>query len=266
MAGLTASQWGELFGARARDWAETWEGPAGYGRPAYEFVLEEAAIGPGTSVLDVGCGAGRFARMAADLRAEVAGLDAADGLVEIAAEQVPESDFRVGDIEDLLWSDDTFTVVTAFNALQFARDKGGAVQEMARVATSAVAIAVPASAETSGIAQVYAPVFPLFPQQALADLKQTGIFALSAPGLLDGLLEKASLATGVDEQVDCPVTFTDIDEALRAFLGAGPTILAVRESGHEAVANALREGLVAFTRDDGSIVLPAAYRVVIAHL
>lgn len=266
MAGLTASQWGDLFGARPRDWAETWEGPAGYGRPAYEFVLEEAGIGPGTSVLDVGCGAGRFARMAADMGAEVAGLDAADGLVEIAAEQVPEGDFRVGDLEDLPWSDDTFAVVTAFNALQFARDKGRAVQEAARVATSAVAIAVPADAEASGIAQVYAPVFPLFPEEALADLKQTGIFALSAPGMLDGLLEKASLATGVDEHVDCPVTFADIDEALRAFLGAGPTVLAVRASGDDAVGNALREGLAAFPRDDGSIVLPAAYRVVIAHV
>lgn len=266
MAGLTASQWGELFGARARDWADTWEGPAGYGRPAYEFVLEEAAIGPGTSVLDVGCGAGRFARMASDLDAEVAGLDAADGLVEIAAEQVPEGDFRVGDLEDLPWSDDTFTVVTAFNSLQFARDKGGAVQEMARVATTTVAITVPADADTSGIAQAYAPVFPLFPQQALADLKQTGIFALSAPGLLDGLLTEACLTTDLDEQVDCPVTFTDIDEALRAFLGAGPTMLAVRASGHDAVGNRLREGLDAFTRNDGSIALPAAYRVIIAHV
>jgi SAM-dependent methyltransferase len=266
MAGLTAWQWGELFGARARDWAETWEGPCGYGRPAYEFVLAQAAIGRGTAVLDVGCGAGRFARMAADLGAEVAGLDAAEELVEIAAAQVPGADLRVGNLEHLPWSDDTFTVVTALNAFQFARDKGRAVQEAARVATSTVAIAVPTDAQTSGIAQVYAPVFPLFAQQALADLKQTGIFALSAPGMLDGLLTEASLTAALDEQVDCPVTFTDIDEALRAFLGAGPTLLAVRESGDHAVGNRLREGLDAFTRDDGSILLPAAYRVVIAHL
>jgi SAM-dependent methyltransferase len=266
MAGLTASHWGDLFGARARDWAKTWEGPSGYGRPAYEFVLEEAGIGPGTRVLDVGCGAGRFARMAADTGAEVAGLDAAEGLVEIAAEQVPEGDFRVGDLEDLPWSDDTFAVVTAFNAFQFARDKGRAVQEAARVATSAIAIAVPADVETSGIAQVYTPLFPFFPQQALADLKQTGIFALSAIGMLDSVLKETSLTIDVDEQVDCPVTFADIDEALRAFLSAGPTLLAVRVSGDDAVGNALREGLEAFTRDDGSIVLPAVYRVVIAHV
>ena len=266
MAGLVSSQWGELFGARAHDWAETWEGPSGYGRPAYEFVLEQANVGPGTRVLDVGCGAGRFAQIAADLGAEVAGLDAAQQLVEIADERVPGADLRIGDLEDLPWPDDTFALVTAFNAFQFARDKVRAVQQAARVATRAVAIAVPANAEASGIAQVYAPVFPLFPQEALADLKQTGIFALSAPDMLDDLLQQASLTTGVDEQVDCPITFTGIDEALRAFLGAGPTMLAVRESGDDAVGNRLREGLEAFMNDDGTIVLPAAYRVVIAHV
>ena len=40
-------------------------------------VLDRGQIGPGTAVLDCGCGAGRFARMAADRGATVAGIDAA---------------------------------------------------------------------------------------------------------------------------------------------------------------------------------------------
>ena len=61
----SATRWGPLFGGRARDWAETWEGPRGWGTPVYEHVL------------DCGCGAGRFARMPADRGASVAGIDAA---------------------------------------------------------------------------------------------------------------------------------------------------------------------------------------------
>ena len=78
--GGSATRWGPLFGGHARDWAETWEGPRGWGTPVYEHVLDRAKIGSGTRVLDCGCGAGRFARMAADRGASVAGIDAAEGL------------------------------------------------------------------------------------------------------------------------------------------------------------------------------------------
>ena len=42
----SAGRWGPLFGARAGDWAETWEGPGGWGGLVYEHVLDRTAIGP----------------------------------------------------------------------------------------------------------------------------------------------------------------------------------------------------------------------------
>ena len=42
-------QWnkvGPLFGARASTWAQTWEGPRGWGTPVYEHVLDRARTGP----------------------------------------------------------------------------------------------------------------------------------------------------------------------------------------------------------------------------
>src|SRR5687767_10847925 len=79
----SATRWGPLFGGRARDWAETWEGPEGWRIPVYEYILDRLRIGAGSRVLDCGCGAGRFARMAVDRGASVAGVDAAEGLLEI---------------------------------------------------------------------------------------------------------------------------------------------------------------------------------------
>ena len=71
--------------------------------------------------------------MAADRGASVAGIDAAEGLIEIAAERTPEGEFRVGDLEELPWQEDSFEVVTGFSSFQFADDKVRALSEAGRV-------------------------------------------------------------------------------------------------------------------------------------
>jgi SAM-dependent methyltransferase len=189
----SATRWGPLFGARAAAWAETWEGPAGWGTPVYEHVLDRAVIGSGSSVLDCGCGAGRFARMAADRGASVAGIDASERLIEIATERVPEGDFRAGDIEALPWENDSFDVVTGFSAFQFADDKVRALQEAGRVSRGPVAVVIPTRVPESGITSVFKPVFPLFAEDALASMKLSGMFALSEPGKLEQVLAAAAL-------------------------------------------------------------------------
>lgn len=117
-------RWGPLFGSGAKVWADTWEGPQGWGGPAYHHVMTGAAIGDGTRVLDCGCGAGRFTRLAADAGADVAGIDAASEMIEIAAARTPTGEFIVGDLEALPWGDDTFDVVTGFSTFQFYRRQG----------------------------------------------------------------------------------------------------------------------------------------------
>jgi SAM-dependent methyltransferase len=261
----SAVQWGPLFGAHAREWAETWEGPEGWGTPAYEHVLVRAEIGPATSVLDCGCGAGRFARMAADRGASVAGIDAAEQLIAIAAERTPGGDFRTGDLEALPWPDDSFDLVTGFSAFQFADDKVRAFTEAKRVSRDLVAVVIPTRVPESGIAAVFKPLFPLFPPEALESMKSSGMFALSEPGRLDEFLAAAGLVSQDDNEIDCPVQYGDAETAARAFLGAGPTQLAIRDSGKQAVAQAVRNALNSFTQPDGRVTLPASYRVVIAR-
>jgi SAM-dependent methyltransferase len=64
---------GRLWGARAHDWANIVEGCV---RPVYETVLTRLAIGPDKRYLDVGCGSGMAAQMAAERGADVSGIDA----------------------------------------------------------------------------------------------------------------------------------------------------------------------------------------------
>ena len=190
----SALRWGPLFGVRAVAWAETWEGPTGWGTPVYEHVLDRMQIGAGTSVLDCGCGAGRFARMAADRGATVAGIDASEELIAIAAERVPEGEFRAGDIEALPWAGDSFDVVTGFSAFQFADYKVRALREARRVSRGTVVVVVPTRVPESGITSVFKPVFPLFAANALESMKGSGMFALSEPGKLEDVLAAAALA------------------------------------------------------------------------
>jgi ubiquinone/menaquinone biosynthesis C-methylase UbiE len=127
--GSAAAQ-GSLWGARARDWAELAE-PGQV--PFYEAVFEEIGVGPSTRLLDVGCGAGLALELAAKRGAVVAGLDAAEGLLAVARERLPEADIRAGDVEELPYADGTFTAATSFNAVQYADDPVRALRELARV-------------------------------------------------------------------------------------------------------------------------------------
>lgn len=136
--GSAAAQ-GPLWGARARDWAELAE-PAQ--TPFYDAVFDEIRVGPGTRLLDVGCGAGLALTLAAKRGAVVAGLDAAEGLLAVARERLPEDDIRVGDLEELPYADATFTAATSFNAVQYATDPVLALRELARVLVPGSPVAI----------------------------------------------------------------------------------------------------------------------------
>jgi SAM-dependent methyltransferase len=100
---------------------------------AWRTVADAAAIEEGTSLLDLGCGDGAFCAFAAARGANAHGVDADPDALARALLVVPDGHFRVGLIENLAWPDDTFDVVTAFNALQYALDPERALAEARRV-------------------------------------------------------------------------------------------------------------------------------------
>ncbi len=125
----SAQFWGNLWGALPRDWALVEDAQM----PTYAAAIEKLGIGEGQRVLDLGCGTGVFLRAAADRGAKVVGLDAAEGLLAIARERVPEADLHAGDMQDLPFGDDGFDVVTGFSSFFFADDMTRALSEACRV-------------------------------------------------------------------------------------------------------------------------------------
>ena len=95
----------ELWGPGARDWSDYNEPMC---TPFYAAVLDATGVGPGTTLLDVGCGGGFALLLAARRGATVSGIDATPALLDIAAERVPAAALTVGDLEDQLPSGGRF--------------------------------------------------------------------------------------------------------------------------------------------------------------
>ena len=258
----TAQVQGSLWGTRARDFAEIMEP---FARPMYEAVFDAAEVRAGTWLLDVGCGPGLAAQLAAKRGAHVAGLDAAEESLSIARERTPEGDFRPAEMENLPWADNTFDVVTGFNAFQYAASVVNALREARRIARPGgrVAMAVLGRPEDCDLAVLMAGLSKFLP---LAPPEAPGPFALSAPGRLEALLEQANLSPLVSGEEDCPIEFPDLETALRGCMSSGPSTAAIRQAGIEAVQQACAESLARFRTNEDGYRLRNRYRYVIAEV
>jgi SAM-dependent methyltransferase len=257
----TASAQRELWGRRARDWAAMQEGQA---RPLFQAGLEALRIGPGSRVLDVACGSGMFCRMAADAGAVVSGYDATPELLEIAHERTPAGEFYEGDIERLPWLDDSFDVVTGFNAFEYAARPVEALREAARVVEpdGRVLIAVwgrPEQCEAGAVFAALARLMPPLPPGA------AGPWALSEPGALEELVVDAGLTPEDGDEVPCVWRYSTLDGAVRAQLCSGPAAAAMRESGEPAVRRALEWTLEGFRDEGDDYVLENVLRYLVAR-
>lgn len=134
----------DRWSAVAADWSVLWGDLAA---PVWHAVAAGGLIAPGRRVLDAGCGSGEFLAYALTLGASVAGTDPAPGMLGLARERAPAAVLRAGSVDAVPWPDDSFDVVTAFNALQFADDHRAALGELARVTAAGGVVAVASWAE-----------------------------------------------------------------------------------------------------------------------
>jgi SAM-dependent methyltransferase len=105
-------------------------------RDAAEHLVTEATLGSGERVLDIGCGTGIVARLAAARVGDtgsVVGLDLNEGMLAVASRIAPDVEWRQGDAASLPFPDDSFDVVLSQFALMFFTDRDRAIREMGRV-------------------------------------------------------------------------------------------------------------------------------------
>jgi SAM-dependent methyltransferase len=257
----SASVQGELWGARALDYANFQEPQL---RPLYEQAIGRAGVRRGCAVLDVGCGPGGFCRVAADAGAIVAGIDASRALIEIASERIPGARFDVGDMQFLPYDDESFDVVTGFNSFQYAADPVAALREAGRVArlggtVHAVVWGREEQTELVAALRALSPLLPPAPPNA------PGPFALSYPGALDALAERAGLTPTAEGYIEVTFEYPDETALLKGNNSNGPVVLAERTSGEAAVVNAIRGALAAFRTATGVYRIETEWRYVTAR-
>src|SRR5262249_26582406 len=102
-----------------------------------ERFFQRLVVTPGTRLLDVGCGAGQLALIAARAGAQVIGCDISTNWLEKAraraAAEGLEIAFEEGDAESLPYADAQFDVVTSLFGAMFAPRPNLVVAELTRV-------------------------------------------------------------------------------------------------------------------------------------
>lgn len=251
----------QVWGVQARNWADLMERMS---LPIYHVVFDKTNVGRGTNLLDVGCGTGMAAQLAAKLGADVTGLDASEAELVIARERVPGGDLRCGEMEELPFTAASFDVVTGFSSFQFAQDPMNALQEARRVVKHGGYIAMVAwgRMEDCEFAATLKAVMACLPPPPPHGAK--GTFALSEPGMMEALLEQAGLTPYASGDVSCPFEYPDDETAWKTISSSGPLVAAIRSAGEETIKQAVLSSLVPFKTPGGGYRQENLFHYVIA--
>jgi SAM-dependent methyltransferase len=255
--GSAATQ-GGIWGARAADWAaqeRAW-------RQVFDAALDHADLRPGDRLLDIGCGAGGVLVAARWRGADVAGLDAAEALVAIARDRLPDARIEVGEMEELPFDDASFDVVTGINSFQFAADHARALAEAARVCRpggNVLMLVWGPRAECQLLTLTLPGVFALLPPSPPGPPPP----AFAEEGVIEGLMRSAGLRPAARGSITADLAFPDAASAVRGVASAMARPIA--HAGEARVFEVIRASLPPVTRPDGSVAWTNRFRWVRAR-
>lgn len=223
---------------------------------------------PNEKVLDLACGSGNFALIAARRYCGVSGLDIAANLVERAGERAAaeghDIDFRTGDAQALPYPDASFDVVASVFGIMFAPDQEKAAREILRVCKPNGRIAL-----ANWMPEGFGGDF--FGAHARHAPPPAGTASPLRWGTDDGLasLLGGGVARMRSEKRTGFAYYRSVDHAVGIFRRYfGPTIRAlevVGDAGADALSADLADVFARYNRaKDGTAVVETEYRQVIA--
>lgn len=227
---------GRAWGARPVDWAYLFEP---YARPANDVIFDRLGVGEGVRLLDIACGSGLAAQIAARRGAVLTGIDASQALVSIARARTPDGDFQVGDMFALPFPDACFDVATSFNGIW--EGCQAALREAARVLVPGGRLGLTfwGRLERIGLMPYFLKAIELSPpSHGEATIRQghTG-----QPGVIEQMLVSAGFVPRERGTVTVVNEWADAGLAVRALAAAGPSVPAIQAAGFGPFCEALRE-------------------------
>jgi ubiquinone/menaquinone biosynthesis C-methylase UbiE len=252
------------------EWSLSGQGPETYEQfqvpstfePLARRLLDRVRLKRGQKVLDVACGTGVVARLAAAIvgnSGDVVGIDFNAGMLGVAEENTPPEITNIvwlqGDASALTCDDAEFDVVICQQGLQFFPDKIGALREMHRVLASdgRVWLAVWRSPEHSPINYAFNEVLGRYLGSEI-EMMSRAPFALGDADELRSLLVDAGFhdiaieAAGISRHMLPPETSIP---ALLTSLPFGPQIAALDEMTRSSIVGEISDALAVYRTDEG---------------
>jgi SAM-dependent methyltransferase len=232
--------------------------------PMYKQVLEQIKPDGECAILDAGCGSGLFSSMAIATGAQVMGVDAAPGLLELARERNPKNNFLEEDLESLPFTSGSFNVVAGFNSFQYAGNFANALSEAKRVLNDDGKLVIgiwdkPELSEATNVLKAIGSLLPPPPPGT------PGPFALSEDGKIENVCETVGLKVVYKAKVACPFLYYSLEDATKSFLGTGPAAAAMNQVNKEIVKKTIAGAMKPYRLTEDTYHLQNSFLVFIAE-
>lgn len=223
------------------------------GLPIARSLIRAAALRPGERVLDVGCGTGVVARLAAaqvGSVGSVAGLDPNPGMLAVAAAVTPSNlgiEWHQAGAESMPLPDRSFDVVLCQMALQFVPDRGQALAEMRRVLADLGRIALNVPGPAAPPFEILADAMARHLGDQAAGFVRT-VFSLHDEAELQALLSGAGFRHPVTSAETPELRLPGPADFLRQYVWSTPLAAVVAKASEEAREALEREVVAAWQR------------------
>ena len=232
------------------------------GAPLAEELVDQAALRPGERVLDVACGTGVVARLAARRvgpAGTVVGIDLNPGMLAVARSVAPAGssiEWHQSNVERLPLPDESFDVVVCSLGFQFVQDRLTALREMRRVLAPGGRLIFNAPGPAPRIFVVLAEALARNIDPELAAFMYQ-VFSLHDTGELRHLMDTAGLREGTARSDSRMLRLPTSEAFLWQYVHSTPLAGPVSQADEESRAALERDvvaGWKAFV-EDGALLL-----------
>jgi ubiquinone/menaquinone biosynthesis C-methylase UbiE len=238
----------------------------------------DARLRSGERVLDLGCGTGYPALLAAQAVGQtgaVIGLDLAEEMLAVARRKAKtlglnNVSFQPGDVTSLSFESSSFDAVISRFCLMFLPDVSKAVKEIARVLKPGgyLAAAVWSAPEKNPFISLPMNVLKTFLTLPPPDPEQPGIFRLAKPGDLFGMIERTGLQGLTDEELTGESAYDSADEYFSSLMDMAaplqPLFAKLSPEQKRQAESEIKRAVDQYRRGK-SVALPMAIRIVTAR-
>ena len=246
---------GEAWSHAAVDWMVF----ESHSRDALEQIFSQTGVTKGTKMLDIACGTGYAMGVAERRGAEVSGIDASAGLLEIAKRRAPAGEFVAGSMFELPWEDESFDVAISINGIW-----GGcqdAINEAYRVLKpgGSMGITFWGPGKALDLRDYFIVIGTAAPGEA-EELMQ--LAAIGTPGVAEEMFESAGFVVEERAATSGIIEASSDDDVWRVLRSPGITVAPLAELGEDELRKRVLESVAPFRYEDGS------YRIVneITHM